>query len=140
MKYPASIFPSKQPFHESLLLLLVKRGLTVTIDYGYFGFGSKGGDEGGDEVDVLFHWWVEMRLLLSMRWCRNSKIKLNHSCTKSWFFLSNLGVRSIGIMSQDYSDVFVVSNRLENYLAVHLNKKQYKRLLSQQKSIADSCG
>jgi hypothetical protein len=38
--------------------------LTVTIDYGYFGFGSKGGDEGGDEVEVLFHWWVEMRLLL----------------------------------------------------------------------------
>jgi len=50
----------KQPFQESLLLLLVKRGLTVTIDYGYFGFASKRGDQGGDEVDVLFHWWLDI--------------------------------------------------------------------------------
>jgi hypothetical protein len=64
--------------------------LTVGVDYGYFGFGFKRGDEGGGEVDVLFHWSVEMRLLLSMRWCRNSKIKLNLSCTKFWVFVVKL--------------------------------------------------
>jgi len=48
----------------SLLLVLVKRGLTVGVDYGYFGFGSERGNEGGDEVEVLFHWSVEMLLLL----------------------------------------------------------------------------
>ena len=55
---------SKEPFHKSLLLVLVKRGFTVSVDYRYFGFGLEWCDEGSDEVEVLFRWWVEMRLLL----------------------------------------------------------------------------
>ena len=46
-------------------------------------------------------------------------MKLNISCTKSWFVLVKLGVLAIGIMGQYYSHVFVVCNRLENYLVVH---------------------
>jgi hypothetical protein len=38
-----------------LLLVLVKRGLTVSVDYGYFGFGSERSDESGGEVKVFFH-------------------------------------------------------------------------------------
>ena len=87
---PSAPQTGKQPFHESLLLLLVKRELTVAIDYGYFGFGFERRDEGGGEVEVLFHWWVEMRLLLRMQWCTNLKIKLNLSCTKFWVFVVKL--------------------------------------------------
>ena len=32
-KYPALIFPSKQPFHQTLVLFLGKGGLTVAIYY-----------------------------------------------------------------------------------------------------------
>jgi hypothetical protein len=52
---PSAHQTGKQPFHESLLLLLVKRGLTVAFDYGYFGFGSERGDEGGNEVEIFFY-------------------------------------------------------------------------------------
>jgi len=51
---PSAHQASTEPFHESLLLVLVKRGLTVAIDYGYFGFGSERSDEGGNEVEVFF--------------------------------------------------------------------------------------
>jgi len=61
---PSAHQTSKEPFHESLLLVLVKRGLTVGVNYGYFGFGLERCDEGGGEIEVLFHWSVEMRLLL----------------------------------------------------------------------------
>jgi hypothetical protein len=71
--------------------------LTVGVDYGYFGFGSERGDEGGGEVDVLFHGWVEMRLLLSMRWGRNSEIKLNLSCTKFWVFCQTWEFDRLGL-------------------------------------------
>jgi hypothetical protein len=36
---PSAHQTSKEPFHESLLLVLVKRGLTLGVNYGYFGFG-----------------------------------------------------------------------------------------------------
>jgi hypothetical protein len=32
-KYPALIFPSKQSFHQSLVLFLAKGGLTLAIYY-----------------------------------------------------------------------------------------------------------
>lgn len=36
---PSAHQTSKEPFHESLLLVLVKHGFTVGVDYGCFGFG-----------------------------------------------------------------------------------------------------
>ena len=52
---PSAHETGKQPFHESLLLFLVKRGLTVAINCGYFGFGPERGNDGGDEVEIFFH-------------------------------------------------------------------------------------
>lgn len=116
---PSAHQTSKEPFHESLLLVLVERGLTAGVDCGYFGFGFKRGDEGAGEVEVLFHRSVEMRLLLRMRWCTKLKIKLNLSCTKSWVFGVKLESSIDWIMDRDYSYVFFVPNRLEIYLALH---------------------
>jgi hypothetical protein len=51
---PSADQTGKQPFHESLLLVLGKRGLTASIDYGWLRFRFEPGDEGANKVEVFF--------------------------------------------------------------------------------------